>query len=316
MTSSKSLPRRRLFSLAAASLAAPAILRASPKPLRAGVYKGQDKTLLPLAGQADFPYPVQYFEFSSGQLIIEAINAGALDYGSWSEIPQAFAAAGRAQVRAIAVLRGDVNDQVVLVRKDAGISSIAGLKGKRVGYVRATTSHYYLLRMLWQAGLDFTDIQAINLSPTDGAAAFAAGDLDAWAIYGYPIYEALAAGHAEVLRTAQGILSGNYLLGASLAALADSALRASIVDYVGRVGRTYGWAEANKPAWSKALAQTIQVKQSYIDYELYHESQPERLTKLDDGVVASTQAVADTFSKAGLLPTGVDVKPYFDYSII
>lgn len=316
MTISKSLLRRQFLSLTAAGLAAPAILRAAPKPLRVGVYKGQDQTLLPLAGQADFPYPVKFFEFASGQLIIEAINAGALDYGSWSEIPQAFAAASRAQIRAIAVLRGDVNDQVVLVRKDAGITSIAGLKGKRVGYVRATTSHYYLLRMLWQMGLDFSDIQAINLSPTDGAAAFAASDLDAWAIYGYPIYEALAAGHAEVLRTAQGILSGNYLLGASPAALADPALRASITDYVGRVGRTYDWAEAHKPAWGKALAQTIQVKQSYIDDELYHESQPERVAKLDDGAVASAQSVADTFAKAGLLPAGVDVKPYFECGII
>ena len=316
MTVFTSLPRRQFLSLTAAGLAAPTILRAAPKPLRVGVYKGQDKTLLPLAGQADFPYPVQFFEFASGQLIIEGVNAGALDYGSWSEIPQAFAAASGAKVRAIAALRGDVNDQVVLVRKDAGITDIAGLKGKRVGYVRATTSHYYLLRMLWQAGLDFPDIKAINLSPTDGAAAFAAGDLDAWAIYGYPIYEALEAGHAQVLRTAAGILSGNYLLGASPVALADPARRAAIVDYVGRVRRTYEWTEANKPAWSKALAQTIQVKQSYIDDELYHESQPGRITKLDAGVVASAQAVADTFSKARLLQAGVDVRPYFEYGVI
>ncbi|HUM07903.1 MAG TPA: ABC transporter substrate-binding protein, partial [Acidocella sp.] len=121
MTVFTSLPRRQFLSLTAAGLAAPTILRAAPKPLRVGVYKGQDKTLLPLAGQADFPYPVQFFEFASGQLIIEAVNAGALDYGSWSEIPQAFAAASGAKVRAIAALRGDVNDQVVLVRKDAGI---------------------------------------------------------------------------------------------------------------------------------------------------------------------------------------------------
>jgi hypothetical protein len=93
-------------------------------------------------------------------------------------------------------------------------------------------------------------------------------------------------------------------------------LRASIADYVGRLGRTYVWAEANKPAWSKALAQTIQVKQSYIDDEIYHESQPERLTRLDSGVVASAQAVSDTFGKVGLLPAVVDVSPYFEYGII
>lgn len=219
-------------------------------------------------------------------------------------------------MRAIAVLRGDVNDQVVLVRNGSGITSIAGLKGKRVGYVRATTTHYYLLRMLWRAGLDFSDIIAVNLDPADGATAFAAGDLDAWAIYGYSVYEALSRGDLHVLCTAAGVLSGNYLLGATPAALADPALRPAIVEYTHRLGRAYDWAEAHKPAWGAALARTIQVKPAYINDALYHESQPDRVAPLDAGVIVSAQAVADTFAKAGLLPSGVDVRPYFDGSVI
>lgn len=310
------LTRRHLAGLTAAALATPAILRAAPPTLRVGTYKGQDATLLPLAGQADTPYKVEYAEFTSGQLIVEALNAKALDFGSWSEIPQAFAAAGGANIRAIAVMYGDVNSQVVLVQKDSGITDIAGLKGKRVGYVRATTSHYYLLRMLWQAGLDFSDIQPINLDPTDGAAAFSAGALDAWAIYGYPIYQALASGKARVLRTAQGILSGNYLIGAAPAALADPAQRANIVDYTKRVQRTYQWVEANKPAWANALAQVTQIKPAFIDDEIYHQSQPYRIAPLNGEVIASAQQVADTFAKAGLLPSGVDVRPYFQPGVI
>jgi sulfonate transport system substrate-binding protein len=316
MTFNHSISRRRFAGLAVASLAAPAILRAAPPPLRVGTYKGYDKILLPLAGQADTPYPVEYAEFTSGQLIVEAMNGKALDFGSWSEIPQAFAAAAGANVRAIAVMYGDVNDQVVLVQKDSGITSIAGLKGKRVGYVRATTSHYYLLRMLWQAGLDFSDIQAINLDPTDGAAAFEAGELDGWAIYGYPIYQALANGHARILRTALGILSGNYLLGAAPAALQDPVQRANIIDYTKRVQRTYQWVEAHKAAWVAAKAQATQVKAEYIGDEVYHASQPTRIAPLDDQVIASAQSVADTFSKVGLLPAGVNVRPYFETGVI
>lgn len=211
--------------------------------LRAGVFKGFDETFLPLAGQADTPYRVEYHEFNSGQLEVEAINAGALDYGGWSEIPLAFAAAAGARIKVIAVLKGDVNNQVVLVPKTSPVASIADLKGKRVGYVRGTTAHYYLLRMLWDAGLEFSDIQAINLSPTDGAAAFRAGDLDAWAIYGYAIQFALAAGDARVLLTAKGILSGNYFVGVAPEVLTGPRLRPVVADYLQRVGRGYAWTD-------------------------------------------------------------------------
>jgi sulfonate transport system substrate-binding protein len=309
-----SLNRRHALALGGAALLAPARGRAATTTLRVGTYKGEDQLLLPLAGQADTPYQVEYYEFASGQLIVEAMNAGALDYGSWSEIPQAFAAASQARIRAVAVLHGDVNDQVVLVPRNSTITSIAGLKGKRVGYVRATTSHYYLLRMLWAAGLDFQDIQAVNLSPADGAAAFAAGDLDAWAIYGYAINIAEAQDGARVLRTAEGILSGNYLLGVSPATLANPPLRAAASDYVQRVARAYAWAEAHKAQWGAALAPAIQVQLPFVQAQLTHESQPDRVVPVNAAAIASAQAVADTFAKVGLLPANVNVAPYFDNS--
>lgn len=282
--------------------------------LRVGTFRGFDETFLPLAGQADTSHRVEYHEFNSGQLEVEAINAGALDFGGWSEIPLAFAAAASARVKVIAVLKGDVNDQAVLVPKNSRVSTIAALKGKRVGYVRCTTSHYYLLRMLWAAGLQFSDIQAVNLTPTDGAAAFRAGDLDAWAIYGYAIQFALAQGNARVLRTAEGILSGNYFVGVSPAVLADVAKRAAAADYLRRLARGYAWIEAHKAQWAQALAPVIKVPLPFVEAQLEHASQPDRLVPVDEGAIASAQQVADSFVQAGLIGGKVDVAPYFDRS--
>jgi sulfonate transport system substrate-binding protein len=308
------LTRRAAIGAGFASLAAPRIGRAAnlaDVTLRIGTFKGQDATLLPAAGQAATPYQVEYHYFNSGQLILEALSAGALDYGSWSEIPTAFAAASNARFKVVAVLQGDVNDQVVLVPKNSSIHGIADLKGKRVGYVRATTSHYYLLKMLWAAGLQFSDIKAINLSPTDGLAAFQAGDLDAWAIYGYPIDFALAAGNARVLLTAQGVLSGNYHIGVAPAVLNDAGLRPAAADYVQRVAKSYAWLEANKAAWSAELAPVIHVPLPFVQAEFDHQSQPDRIIPVNAAAIASAQNVADTFVKAGLLPAQVDVGPYF-----
>jgi len=318
MAAHRFLPGRRALLGAALTALAPVPLWASALSgvtLRAGTFKGEDQLILSLAGLANTPYTVEYHQFNSGQLEVEAMNAGALDFAGWSEIPLAFAAAAGARVKVIAVLKGDVNDQVVLVPKNSAITSIADLKGKRVGYVRGTTSHYYLLRMLWAVGLNFSDIQAINLSPTDGAEAFRAGDLDAWAIYGYAIQFALAEGNARVLRTAVGILSGNYLVGAAPAALADPQQRAAIADYLQRVGKGYAWTEANKPQWTAALAPVINVPPSFVQAEFAHESQPYRLVPIDDAAIASAQLVADTFVKAGLIAQSVNVAPYFDRSL-
>jgi len=282
--------------------------------LRAASFKGEDETFLPLAGLSNTSYKVEYHEFNSGQLEVEAMNAGAIDFGGWSEIPLAFAAASHARIRTIAVLKGDVNDQVVLVPKKSTITSIADLKGKRVGYVRATTSHYFLLRMLWQAGLSFNNIQAINLGVTDGAAAFRSGDLDAWAIYGYAINFALGDGSARVLRTAKGILSGNYFVGVAPAVLHNPPLRAAAADYLVRIAKGWNWVENNKQQWSQDLAPVIHVPLPYVEAEFFHESHPYQIVPIDDAAIASAQEVADTFVKAGLISGKVDVRPFFDSS--
>jgi sulfonate transport system substrate-binding protein len=306
------LTRRNGLRLAGAALIATG---AAPLPtLRVATYKGQAAVLLPAAHLQNTPYTVSYAQFTGGNLIVEAMNAAAVDVGSWSEIPLAFAAASGANVRAIAVLKGDVNNQAVIVPKNSPLRGIADLKGKRVGYVRATTSQYFLFKMLRQVGLAFDDVTLVNLSPTDGAAAFRSGVLDAWAIYGYAIDFAVAQDGARVLKNAVGILSGNYLVGARPEALRDAPLRPVIGDFLIRLRRAYDWAESHKQQYAAVEASALGVPEPFVRHQLDTESQRYQLVPIDDAAVASCQDVADVFSTAGLLPGRVDVAPYFDRS--
>ena len=75
----------------------------------------------------------------------------------------------------MAVARSDVNEQVVLVPPVLSLLLVAELRGNRVGYVRAATTHYYLFWTLENAGLSWSDIPPVNLTPTDGQAAFQPG---------------------------------------------------------------------------------------------------------------------------------------------
>ena len=152
---------------------------AKPPVLRvATVGKGEgDMRLLQNAARIEpGSFRIDYSNFASGQLVIEALDGGALDYGNMSEIPPVFAAASNIHsFRQIAVLHGDVNNQVVLVPRGSAIASLADLKGKRVGYVRATTSQYFLVRMLQSVDLTWTDITPtpIGLPSTSTSPAFA-----------------------------------------------------------------------------------------------------------------------------------------------
>ncbi len=286
----------------------------APATLRLAQYKAGDQLLLRLAGQSDAPYRAVWSEFGSGNLMLEAVVAGALDLAYGSEIPPTFAAVSGAPIRIVAVIRGDVNEQVVLVPAGSPVRTVADLRGKRVGYVRATTTQYYLYRMLQAAGLAWSEITPVNLSPADGQVAFQAGNLDAWAIYGYSVPIARHAG-ARVLRTAQGVLSGNYPFFSNEAALADPARRAALTEHLRRIAQAFRWIDSHHADYAAAQAPLIGVPVGDVRELLDNVSQPRRLTRPDDAAIASQQEVADTFYQAGVLPRHVDVAPLWDRSL-
>lgn len=280
--------------------------------LRAATYRGNLETFFQSAGVAETPYKLAKSEFASGNLIAEAINAGALDVGGMSEIPPIFVAGAPGnQVRIVAVLQGDVNNQVVLVPKDSKARAFADLKGQRIGYVKATTSHYILLRLLDEAGLTWADIKPVALSPQDGLAAFSSGAVDAWIIYGVIVQQARQAG-ARVLRTAKGILSGNYLIAAAREALDDPLKRQALGDYLGRYAKVADWVNADGARWAEVRSQATGVPAGLYLREFQERSGPTRLIKVSEAAIASQQKVADAFAVAGLIPTKVDVRALWD----
>lgn len=282
--------------------------------LRVATYKGYDELILQRAGVPIRPFEIAFTEFAGGNLIVEALSAQAVDLGSMSQVPVAFAAISQAKIKVIATVKADVNEQLVLVPRNSTARRIADLKGKRVGYVRATTAHYFLLKMLQQEGLSFSDIKAINLSPSDGQTAFASGALDAFALYGYTAERIKQSHGARVLRNANGILSGDYLYTARPEALKDPHLRAGIEGYLRALRKAYVWREAHPDDYSASVAAALGLPFEIVKAVHDAESQPRRLAPIDDRVVSTTQDIAETFFQAGLIPRRGEVEPLFDRS--
>lgn len=274
---------------------------------------GDARLLFKAAGIKPDGFSIDYSEFQSGQLVVEALNGGSLDFGGMSEIPPIFAAASTIQsFRQIAVVHGDVNNQVVLVPKGSPIRSLADLKGKRVAYVRATTTQYFLIKMLESVGLGWDDIVPVAMGVSDGAAAFSSGALDAWAIFGFPIQRAIATNGARILKTADGFLSGNYIVSAHVDALADPAKVKLIGEYLTLLRRAYAWAAAHSSQWAAIVAADIGVPKSYVLDQFARRSAVYELRPVNDVAIRSQQAVADVFAKAKLIPKAVDVRPLWD----
>ncbi len=284
--------------------------------LNVATYKGGAASYLKEAGIKPTPYQVKYAELAGGNLTFEALNSGAVDIGPMSEIPPIFGVERKAPIKIIGVLTGDVNNQAIIVPEHSTIQRVQDLAGKRIGYVRSTTSHFLLLKVLNEQGLSFKDIQPIALTPQDGFAAFQSGKLDAWSSIGYFIQLAQQKANARIFKTGEGYLSGNYVIAANQQSIADPVKRAAITDYILREYQVWQWIQKHPEQWAAKTEQLMGIPKELFLEQFKHQSQPRVLQPVSDAAIASQQEVADVFYKAGVLDRQVDVQSAWDKSFI
>ncbi|MFE4969598.1 ABC transporter substrate-binding protein [Streptomyces sp. NPDC056660] len=273
-----------------------------------------EEAVLKFAHLDDTPYKVKWSVFQGGDQQLQAVRAGALDLASSSEIPPVFSAAdGRPNFKVVAVQRGSTLNQEVVVPKDSKVTDIAGLKGKKVGYVKNTTAHYFLYELLKQAGLKWSDIDAKPLLPNDGLAALNGGSIDAFASYGTSIITAHQQG-ATTVGSGADILSGNFLWSARDSVLGSSAQKAAAADLIARISKAYAYVRDGREAdFAKVVAQNTHqpVTQAEHDLAAQQKQRPTRARTVDDAAIASEQKVADAFTELGALSTRLDVKSFW-----
>ena len=125
----------------------------------------------------------------------------------------------------------------IVARRSAGIASVSDLKGKRVATIAATSSGYFLQRMLERAGLGFDDITAVPITPLSGMTeALVKGDVDAVVIW-EPESEnsAQALGDDLIEFPGEGVYRELFNLNTTAENLADPAKRAKIVRFVNAI---------------------------------------------------------------------------------
>lgn len=271
-----------------------------------------DADVIKAAGLDDTPYKVEFTAASSGQLALQSVATDQLDLVRTSELPPLFAslAEGGGNFKIVATEEGNTLNQALIVGPQSTAQSVADLKGQKVGYIKATTSQYFLLKMLDEAGLTWDDIEPVELQPADGLTALISGDIAAFAVFGNQIQANIDQG-GKVLESAENILSGNYLWEASVIALEDPAKAAAIVDLLGRFEKTNEWIRNHYEDYAalKAEAFGYTDKQDFIDYLKDGDSQrPFHIRVTTEADLEALQDVSDTFFGIGLLEQQVDAR--------
>ena len=182
-----------------------------PARFRIGWQKGGVVALLKGTGELERRFDekgvsVSWSEFTSGPPLLEALGAGALDFGSTGDVPPLFAHAARGNLLFVGAAKGSDTGSAILVRDGGGIETLEDLKGKRLAFKRGSSAHNVALRLLLTVGLSLDDVEQIDLAPPDAGPAFANGSIDAWSIW--DPYTALTEAQpgTRVLVTADGVV--------------------------------------------------------------------------------------------------------------
>lgn len=306
------ISRRKFAGLLAGAAALPLVgsvpAFAQEKVLRIGYQKYGTLVLLKARGILEeklkkIGFDVRWTEFPAGPQLLEALNVGAVDFGTTGETPPIFAQAAGAPLVYIAHEPPAPTGEAILVPKDSPIKSVAELKGKNVALNKGSNVHYLLVKALEDAGLAYTDIKTTFLPPADARAAFERGAVDAWVIWDPFQAAAEIAIEARELRNGVGLVPNHqFYLGAQPFVDANPEAIDIVIDAIAEID---AWIKNNTATVAAELALSVGIPENVLVRAV--ERQSYGVKPLDASVIAQQQAIADTFFKLGLIPKEISI---------
>lgn len=271
------------------------------------------RPLLAASGQdKDLSYEIEWSLFPAGAPEMEALNAGAIDYGQVGDIPflTAYAAGSPGRVTGLVTYRPKQLE--LLVQGDSGITSVADLKGKKIAVNRGGGGHIYALILLDQAGIPVEDVELVYLGPVDAKPAFATRAIDAWVAW--PAYSTLAIeqdGGRSIadLSSLNGVNVAVDYVFAHKDAIENK--REIVADFHRRIARARLWSLQNVDETSRIISRHTKLPVDLarrIRIEI--EPTPGDIT---DQAVSDLQVAADIFRRHNVIGP-VDVSGAFDRS--
>lgn len=121
-----------------------------------------------------FPAPTS----AVGPIINEAFANGTIDFAGYGDLPAIIVNAGGVETRVV-VPNGFGQDTFLVVPTASQVKTLADLKGKRIAVHRGRPWELPFSRLVHEQGFSYGDFKIYNVNPNAGAAAIAAGGVDA-----------------------------------------------------------------------------------------------------------------------------------------
>lgn len=246
---------------------------------------------------------VKWVQFQSGPPLIEALNAGAIDFGYTGDTPPIVAQAAGVDFVYVASIPQPGKSNAILVRDAAGIRTLADLRGKRIAFVKGSSAHNVLVRVLGRANVGWTDITPVYLQPADAGAALRSGAVDAWSIWD-PFYA--AAEHdpgIHVLTNAEGVAPSNaFFLATRSFATQNPGVISAIVE---ETTSAWHWAEHHQDELATVLSDASGVPVA-VEKAVAARTSFE-IAYITPRIIAQQQSIATSFSDLGLIPHAVQI---------
>ncbi|MDR3516538.1 MAG: aliphatic sulfonate ABC transporter substrate-binding protein [Azospirillaceae bacterium] len=285
---------------------------AAPDVLRIGYQKSSSLFII-LKGQgalekalAPLGVTVSWHEFSSGLPLLEGVNVGSIDLtADVADTVPLFAQAAGAHLTYLAQETPSPAAQAILVAKDSPITSVADLRGRKIGLAKAAGVHYLTLRALEMAGLHLNDVQIADLQPADGRVAFESGAIDAWAIWDPFLAAVETRSGARVLvdGTQTGVSYRRFYLVSTAYAQSRPEVLKTVVAELRQVGL---WIKQQPDAAARVQAGLIGLDSGTVAQANSRRSYV--VAPVDEAAWAEQQKIADAFTAAKLLPVALDVR--------
>jgi sulfonate transport system substrate-binding protein len=296
------------LTLILATSAPPAIAQNADNVLRIGYQKYGTLVLLKARGSlekrlAPLHVEVKWTEFPAGPQLLEGLNVGSIDFGTVGEAPPIFAQAAGADLVYVGNEPEASAAEAIVVPKDSPIKTVAELKGKKVALNKGSNVHYLLVKLLEKAGVKYSDIETIFLTPADARAAFERGSVDAWAIWEPFLAAAQKQTGARILADGNGVVNNHQFF---LASRPYASKRPDVVSIVlEEVAAVDEWAKTNQKDAAAALVPQIGLDQATLELALSRGGYG--VKPVSGPVLAEQQKIADAFFDLKLIPKRIAV---------
>lgn len=122
--------------------------------------------------------PLKVIHCAVGRICLQQLLDGQAQFATVADTPIALAAFTRTDLAIIATITMSGDELRMVARKDRGIGSAADLKGRRIGIIKGTSSHYYVETFLMFHGLKTADVTLVPMEVSAVAAALVRGEID------------------------------------------------------------------------------------------------------------------------------------------